>query len=44
MSDKGTYMPIEGIEIFKNILALDISINNGGIIQELDSELKTWNS
>lgn len=35
MSDKGTYMPIEGIEIFKNILALDISINNGGIIQEI---------
>ena len=35
MSDKGTYMPIEGIEIFKNKLALDISINNGGIIQEI---------
>ena len=39
MSDKGTYMPIEGIEIFKDKLALDVSINNGGIIQEIPKKI-----
>lgn len=35
MSDKGTYMPIEGIEIFKNKLALDVSMNESGVTQEI---------